>query len=196
MKILLATKNRGKINEINRIFHDIPVEFVGLSTLNEVPEVVEDGKTFHENALKKAMTYYKASSLPTLAEDSGLEVDALGGKPGIYSARYAGEDATDEENNRKLLIDLEGVPPEKRTARFVSVFCLIIDGKPQFFEGIINGMILEKPEGTSGFGYDPLFVPDSYSHSFAALGKEIKNRISHRARALKKLGEFLKEHVK
>jgi XTP/dITP diphosphohydrolase len=196
MKILLATKNRGKISEINRIFSDLPVEFVGLDTFEEVPEVIEDGKTFHDNALKKAMTYYSIASIPALAEDSGLEVEALQGAPGIYSARYAGENAMDSENNRKLLQALKGLPPEKRRARFVSVLCLILDGKPLFFEGEVRGRILEKPEGESGFGYDPLFVPEGYEHSFGVLGEEIKNRISHRAMALKKLRHFLNEHIK
>ncbi len=196
MKILLATKNRGKISEINRIFSDLPVEFVGLDTFEEVPEVIEDGKTFHDNALKKAMTYYNIASIPALAEDSGLEVEALQGAPGIYSARYAGENATDSENNRKLLQALSGLPPEKRRARFVSVLCLILDGKPFFFEGEVRGRILEKPEGESGFGYDPLFVPEGYEHSFGVLGEEIKNRISHRAMALKKLRHFLNDHIK
>ncbi len=193
MKILLATKNPGKIREMNKLFEDTGIEFVGLDTLKETPEVVEDGKTYHDNAMKKAMTFYHISSIPTLAEDSGLEVDALDGAPGIYSARFAGENATDEENNQKLLSLLKGVPPEKRTARFVSVLCLVIDGKPYFFEGEVKGQILEEPEGESGFGYDPLFVPEGYDMSFAVLGSEVKNKISHRARAIQKLKEFVKE---
>ncbi len=191
MRILLATKNRGKIRELNSLFAGTGVEFVGLDIVESPPEVVEDGKTYQENALKKAMTFYRLTGLPTLAEDSGLEVDALGGAPGVYSARYAGEDATDEDNNRKLLQALKDVEFEKRTARFVSVLCLVMDGKPHFFEGEVRGRILMEPEGSSGFGYDPVFCPEGYEHSFAVLGQEIKNSISHRARAIEKLKGFL-----
>jgi len=193
MKILLATKNPGKIREMNRIFSNIGVEFIGLDTLEEVPEVIEDGKTYHENAMKKAMTFYNLASMPTLAEDSGLEVDALNGAPGIFSARFAGENATDKENYEKMLTLLKGMPEEKRTARFVSVLCLIVDATPYFFEGEVRGRILEHPRGESGFGYDPIFVPEEYDLSFAELGADIKNQISHRARAMQKLKDFLKE---
>lgn len=193
MRILLATKNKGKIREMNSLFRGVGVEFVGTESLDSAPEVVEDGKTYHDNALKKAMTFYKLTGLPTLAEDSGLEVDALGRAPGVYSARYAGEDATDAENNKKLLEELKDVKPEHRTARFVSVLCLVIDGKIHFFEGEVKGRILEEPEGTSGFGYDPLFCPEGYEHSFAVLGEDVKNSISHRARAIEKLKQFLEE---
>jgi len=193
MKILLATKNPGKIREMNRMFSDTGVEFVGLDTLEEVPEVTEDGRTYHENAMKKAMTFYNLASMPTLAEDSGLEVDALNGAPGIFSARFAGENATDRENNEKLLNLLRGIPREKRTGRFVSVLCLIVDGSPYFFEGEVRGSILEHPKGESGFGYDPVFVPEGYDMTFAELGADVKNQISHRARAMNKLKDFLKE---
>ncbi len=195
MKILLATKNTGKIKEMNRIFSDSGVEFIGLDTLDHVPDVVEDGRTYHENAMKKAMTCYNAASMPTLAEDSGLEVDALDGAPGIFSARFAGEDATDRENNEKLLSLLRGIPREKRTARFVSVLCLVVDGTPYFFEGEVQGHILDHPRGESGFGYDPLFVPEGYSRTFAELGEEVKNRISHRAEAMRRLKDFLEEKL-
>ncbi len=193
MRILLATKNKGKIREMNSLFSGTGVEFVGIDILESPPEVVEDGKTYHDNALKKAMTFYKLTGLPTLAEDSGLEVAALGGAPGIYSARYAGDGADDKENNRKLLEELKKIKSEDRTARFVSVLCLVIDGKPHFFEGEVKGRILEEPEGTSGFGYDPLFCPDGYEHSFAVLGEDVKNSISHRAKAIEKLKLFLEE---
>ncbi len=192
MKILIATGNKGKIREMNELFSDMPVEFVGIDTLEEVPEVVEDGSTFHENALKKAMTFYNRASMPVLAEDSGLEVEALEGAPGIYSARYAGAEATDEDNIRKLLDALKGVPPEQRRARFVSVLCFVLDGKPHFFEGEVEGWITDRPSGSYGFGYDPVFVPDGYDKTFAELGPEIKNRISHRAKAIAKFKEFLK----
>ncbi len=193
MKMLLATKNPGKIREMNRIFSNIGVEFIGLDTLEDLPEVMEDGRTYHENAMKKAMTFFNPASMPTLAEDSGLEVDALNGAPGIFSARFAGENATDKENCEKLLTLLRGTPEEKRTARFVSVLCLVVDATPCFFEGEVRGRILEDPRGESGFGYDPIFVPEEYDMSFAELGDDIKNQISHRARAMKKLKDFLKE---
>ncbi|GMT46777.1 MAG: non-canonical purine NTP pyrophosphatase [bacterium] len=193
MKILLATKNPGKIREMNRIFSNIGVEFIGLDTLEDVPEVMEDGRTYHENAMKKAMTFYNLASMPTLAEDSGLEVDALNSAPGIFSARFAGENATDKENYEKLLSLLKGIPGDKRTARFVSVLCLVVDATPCFFEGEVRGRILEHPEGESGFGYDPIFVPKDYDKSFAELGDATKNQISHRARAMNKLKDFLKE---
>ncbi len=195
MKILLATGNKGKIKEMNALFSDMDIEFIGTDTLKETPEVVEDGKTYHDNALKKAMTFYKIALIPTLAEDSGLEVDALHGAPGVYSARIAGEGAPDAEKVRKLLEMMKDVPDERRTARFVSVLCLVLDGKPYFFEGQVRGHITRRPSGRSGFGFDPVFVPEGYKRTFASLGQKTKNRISHRARAIEKLKEFLKERL-
>ncbi len=195
MKILLATGNKGKIKEMNALFSDMDIEFIGTDTLKEIPEVVEDGKTYHDNALKKAMTFYKIALIPTLAEDSGLEVDALHGAPGVYSARIAGEGAPDTEKVRKLLEMMKDVPDERRTARFVSVLCLVLDGKPYFFEGQVRGHITRRPSGRSGFGFDPVFVPEGYKRTFASLGQKTKNRISHRARAIEKLKEFLKERL-
>jgi len=191
MKILLATKNPNKVKEMNRIFSDTDIVFAGIDTLKETPEVTEDGSTYQENAFKKAKIYSEFSSMPTLAEDSGLEVDYLGGAPGIFAARFSGENATQEENNRKLLESLKGIPFEKRTARFVSLLCLILDNESYFFEGEVRGHISESPKGDSGFGYDPVFVPDGYDKTFAELGSDLKNEISHRARAMKRLKEFL-----
>lgn len=195
MKILLATKNKGKLKEMNSLFRDMKIEFIGLDSIKEPPDVIEDGKTYHDNALKKAMTFYQIALIPTLAEDSGLEVDVLNGAPGVFSARIAGEGASDREKIKKLLELLKDVPDEKRTARFVSVLCLVLDGKPYFFEEHVRGHLLRKPSGESGFGYDPIFVPQGYKKSFAALGSKVKNRISHRARAIEKLKEFLKERL-
>ncbi len=192
MKILLATKNPGKIREMNRLFKNTGIDFMGLNKLKEVPDVLEDGRTYHENAFKKAITFYNLASMPTLAEDSGIEVDLLNGAPGIFSARFAGENATDRENTEKLLELLRGAPEEKRTARFVSVLCLIVNGTPYFFEGEVRGRIIEQPRGESGFGYDPVFVPEGYDRTFAELGDDVKNRISHRAAAIEKLKDFLK----
>lgn len=193
-KIILATKNRGKIAEINQLFADTGIEFIGLDAYPHVPEAVEDGKTFLENALKKAKTVFDHTGVTALSEDSGLEVDILGGAPGVFSARYASPTATDRENLEKLLTDLLGVPREKRTARFVSVFCLYDGREALCFEGEVKGRLLDSARGTSGFGYDPLFVPEGYDKTFAELGTEIKNRISHRARAIRKLKEYLVSH--
>jgi XTP/dITP diphosphohydrolase len=178
---------------MNSMFKDTGIQFVGLSILSDIPEVSEDGLTYHENALKKTMTYYNLAKMPTLAEDSGLEVDYLNRAPGIRSSRFAGENATDKENNKKLLALLEGIHGEKRIARFISVLCLVIDEKPHFFEGEVKGHLLTRSRGRSGFGYDPIFVPEGCTKSFAELGVRIKNKISHRAMAMRKLKEFLKE---
>ncbi|MGE5893938.1 MAG: RdgB/HAM1 family non-canonical purine NTP pyrophosphatase [bacterium] len=190
-KIILATRNRGKIAEINQLFSGTGVEFVGLDAFPGVPEAIEDGNTFQENALKKAQTVFDHTRIPVLSEDSGLAVDILGGAPGVYSARYASALATDRENIGKLLSDLHGVSPEKRTARFISVFCLYDGRETLYFEGEVQGHLLDVPRGTSGFGYDPLFVPRGYDKTFAELGTEEKNRISHRANAIRKLKGYL-----
>lgn len=195
-KIILSTKNRGKIKEINRLFEGSDVEFVGLDAFPDVPDVVEDGETFEENALKKAREVHQYTGMTALSEDSGLEVDALGGAPGVRSARFASQTASDRENVEKLIEELRDVPREKRTARFVSVFCLFNGGEPTFFEGFVSGRIDQEPRGESGFGYDPLFIPDGYDNTFAELGSEIKNRISHRARAIEKLRGYFLNHGK
>ncbi len=191
MKLILATSNNGKIREINDLFSKTGVDFISLRDCGELPPLVEDGNTFKENAFKKAITVFKATGINVVSEDSGLEVFALNGAPGIFSARFAGEGAGDRENNEKLLNMLKKVPEEERGARFVSLFCLIIDGHASYFEGDVKGRIIHSPAGQSGFGYDPLFVPEGYDKTFAQLGGEIKNRISHRAVALDKLKKFL-----
>lgn len=196
MKILLATRNPGKIKEINRLFQEIDTEFVGLDSFNDLPDVVEDGDTYRANALKKATAYHQLSDMPTLAEDSGLETDALNGAPGIFSARFAGKNADDNANIRKLLELIKDIPADERTARFVSVLCLIIDEKRYFFEGEVRGRLLNSPHGNSGFGYDPVFVPDGYEMTFAELGQEIKNSISHRSQSIKKLKYFLRDYAR
>ncbi len=191
MKIILATRNKGKIREINAIFSGTEVVFEGMDAYPDIPDVAEDGMTFQENAVKKARAVFDATGKTVVSEDSGLEVDALDGAPGIYSARFASEDATDEENVRKLLSELKGLEKERRAARFVSVFCLYDGKEERFFEGSVKGGIVETPRGTSGFGYDPLFVPEGHEKTFAELGANVKNRISHRARAIEKLKAFL-----
>lgn len=184
MKLLLATRNANKVREIKEIFTSASIELVSADDVPGLPEdVEEDADTFAGNALKKARTLCAASGLWTLADDSGLEVKALGNEPGVHSARYAGEPANTPANNAKLLKNLAGVTD--RSARFRCAIALCApDGREWTVEGACPGRIIDSPRGTTGFGYDPLFVPDGYDQTFAELGSETKNRISHRARAL------------
>ncbi|MBF0465935.1 MAG: RdgB/HAM1 family non-canonical purine NTP pyrophosphatase [Nitrospirae bacterium] len=192
MKIYLATNNKGKIREINSLFKDTGIEFIGGVDLSSV---VEDGNGYRENALIKALFVYKLSGTYVVSEDSGLEVDALQGAPGVHSARYAdllkANNATDNDNIAKLLSALKDVPKDKRTAKYVSAFCFIDGGAESFFMGEVHGKIIDSPRGNRGFGYDPVFVPDGYDKTFAELGGEVKNKISHRAVASAKLRDFL-----
>ncbi len=197
LKIVLATKNKGKIEEIKYILKETgiadAVEIHSLSDFPDIPEIAEDGTTFSENARKKAETVAGYTGLTTIADDSGLEVDALNGAPGIYSARFAGEGASDADNIKKLLRLLEGVPKEKRRARFVCMIALATPGGAvKFMEGECRGIISEEERGTSGFGYDPVFIVPEYGKTFAELGADVKNKISHRAVALGKLTTYLK----
>jgi len=194
-KILIASKNQGKIREVKDRFESTDFEFVGLSSLGDFEEVIEDGATFKENALKKARIRAKETQLITIADDSGLVVEYLEGKPGIYSARFAGDEATDEENNKKLLKELAGVPREKRKAYFKCIIALVIpQGKEYCFSGTCQGFIARKPCGENGFGYDPLFFVPEYNKTMGQLSLVVKNKISHRARALDKLEKFLKDN--
>jgi XTP/dITP diphosphohydrolase len=193
-KLILATGNKGKIREINALFSDMDIEFIGLDEYPDLPEIIEDGSTFRENALKKAKAVFAHTGFPSVSEDSGLEVDALRGAPGVLSARFASEDAKDDDNIKKLLHELEGTPVGSRTARFVSVLCLFDGRGEHYFEGFVSGRIVNEPRGVSGFGYDPLFVPDGYNKTFAELGQDIKNSISHRARSIERLKVFLKSY--
>lgn len=197
--LLLGTRNPGKIHEIKLILGDPAVGDLALefSSLNEFPDVAvaeENFDTYAENATAKARFYAGATGLTALADDSGLEVEALGGAPGVLSARYAGEHATDADRRSLLLSELAKTGSENRRARFV---CAIAITSTQgeilnLSEGICEGTITFSPRGTSGFGYDPLFVPDGYNETFAELSDEIKNQISHRARALIKLRSFIR----
>lgn len=200
LKIVLATKNKGKIEEIKYIFKESgikeAVEIHPLSDYPDIPEISEDGTTFAENAEKKAVTVARATGLTAIADDSGLEVDALNSAPGIYSARFAGEGSTDSENIRKLLRLLEGIPDKKRGAGFVCVIAIADpDGNVELMEGKCRGVIGMEERGTSGFGYDPVFIVPGYGKTFAELGEEIKNKISHRAIALGKLKTYLKQKI-
>ncbi len=193
--MIAASSNAHKIKEIQSIMSKFGVKVVSRKEAG-VPEfeIEEDGETFEENSLKKAEAIMKATGKLTVADDSGLMVDYLGGAPGVYSARFAGEECDDEKNNEKLLKHLEGLPAEDRKAKFVSVITLMFpDGNTIVARGECPGRIIETPTGENGFGYDPIFVPDGLSKTFAQLSDKEKNSISHRARALEKLEEILTE---
>ena len=188
MKLVLATRNQGKVKELTEMLRleataEQQIEVISLESYPDAPEVIEDGKTYTENAAKKASVIAEYTSLLTLADDAGLEVDALNGAPGVNSKRWAGEDATDAIRIEKLLQRLEGVTD--RRARFVAAIAVVRpDSAPETVLGVCEGHIRHAPIGESGFGYDPVFVPDGYDQTFAELGEEIKNQISHRAKAL------------
>lgn len=193
MKIVFATNNSHKLEEIRQILGK-SIEVLSLADINCHEDIPETAPTIEGNAMMKARYVYDKYGTPCFADDTGLEVEALDGAPGVYSARYAGGEGHDSEANmRKLLHELEG--KENRRAQFRTVIALIEqkDGKPvaHTFEGKIEGHISDKKRGTSGFGYDPIFVPEGYEQSFAELGNEIKNKISHRARAVARLAEYL-----
>ncbi len=191
--IVAASRNPNKIREIDAItssygLHIIPRDDAGVPEI----EIEEDGETFEENSLKKARTIMEMTGEIAIADDSGLEVEYLHGAPGVYSARFAGEETSDVKNNEKLLSLMEDLPYKERRARFVSVITMVYpDGKTLVARGECYGHILTEPEGNNGFGYDPLFVPDGYQRTFAQMEASEKNRISHRAMALKKLKELL-----
>ncbi len=197
--LLIATSNLNKAWEIKKILKDIPLEVKTLKDFFEIEPPEETGKTFFENAFIKARYYAEKTGHLCLADDSGLEVDALGGAPGVYSSRFAGKNATDEKNNKKLLEVLKNVPVEKRTARFV---CVIVvyhpSGKYIKAEGVWEGRIAFEPRGSFGFGYDPLFLVSEYDYkkTSAELNPEEKNKLSHRARALNKIKNLLPEFLK
>ena len=192
MKLVFATRNRGKLAELRELLAELDgVEVVSALDL-DLPDVVEDGDTFQANATKKAREVSLATALPALADDSGLEVDALGGAPGVHSARYGGEPHDDARNNAKLLAALAGVPAERRTARFRSTLALAdtagaLGNRVLTADGVCEGVILEGPRGTGGFGYDPLFFSPELGVTFAEAGVGPKNHLSHRARAMRAL---------
>ena len=197
MRIVFATKNEGKVKEITEMLARTDIELVSLNHFKSLPEIVEDGKTYLENALKKAKIISEFVGETVLADDSGLQVDALGGEPGIYSARYAGEGATDEENNIKLLAKLKDVPQALRTASF---FCALVlyhqDAHYDAFEAQWQGRIIDERRGTNGFGYDPIFLAPQLNKTAAELPPEIKNRISHRGQAFAQLKSYLGKYTK
>jgi len=190
--VIIATKNRGKSREIKEILKVDSVRYIDLNDLDFKDEIVEYGKSFEENALIKATTIFDRYGIPVIADDSGLEVDVLNGRPGVYSARYAGENATDQENNELLLSELSKVPDIKRKARFVCVAVFYYDRDRYVVErGEVEGYITHNPVGTNGFGYDPIFYLPEFKKTMAELSSEEKNRISHRGQAFRRL----KNHV-
>lgn len=196
-RLVLSSSNPHKIGELRSILKGLPIEVVskkeaGFGDL----EVVEDGDTLEANAMKKAKAMAELTSDIVLADDTGLFVDALNGEPGVYSARYAGEDCSYQDNNKKLLSALEGIPIEKRTAHFETVIAIVWeDGRAQTVSGICEGCIGFESKGDNGFGYDPLFIVKGTERTFAQMKDEEKNQISHRANALKKLREVFEEEL-
>ncbi|NLV75497.1 MAG: RdgB/HAM1 family non-canonical purine NTP pyrophosphatase [Tissierellia bacterium] len=188
-KLILSTNNFDKVEEIKDILKELPVDILSKKDLNlENVDIVEDGKTLEENATKKAMALKEKVEGIIIADDTGLFVKALKGAPGVYSARYGGVEHDYDKNNKKLLEELKDVPLDKRGAYFKTVIAIVLeDGSSFTVEGICEGTIGFEPKGDSGFGYDPLFIPKGYNKSFGELGLDIKNRISHRAKALDKL---------
>ncbi len=193
-ELVIASRNGKKIEEIKEILKDLNLKILTLEDFPKIPPVKENGETFRENAMKKSQECQRLLGKVVLAEDSGLEVLALCGAPGIYSARFAGKKQDDKKNIKKLLKLLENVPKEKRKAVFKSTVAItFVDGKTKVVSGTYSGWINFKPEGKFGFGYDPVFIAPEYQKTFAELSPEVKNRISHRAKALKKAKRILKD---
>lgn len=184
--LVLATRNKNKTKEFQEILKDFPIEIRSLSDFGTLPEAIEDGETFDDNAYKKAIHTAKILGLPAIADDSGLVVEALNGAPGVYSARYAGNGATDDENVDKLLQDMKGI--KNRKATFQCVLSIAVPSGPALtYEGMCEGILLEKRQGISGFGYDPIFYFETLGKSFAECSMEEKNKVSHRGKALAEL---------
>ena len=193
MKLVLATHNKHKAKELQTFFTGLPFEVMTLEDIPDSIELHEDGSTFNDNALQKARIVHQATNLTALADDSGLEVFYLNGRPGVFSARYSGAGATDESNNIKLLEEMRGVPPRRRRAQFRSVLAIVSDGMEKLTEGICSGFLGEQPRGTNGFGYDPLFIPDGFSRTYAELTAQEKNKISHRSRSFDAMRKILEQ---
>jgi XTP/dITP diphosphohydrolase len=187
-KLIFATHNKNKLREVRSLIPNT-IELLSLDDINLLEEIEETATTIEGNALLKAQTIYKQTGINCFADDSGLLVDVLNGAPGVYSARYAGDHKNDSDNLEKLLKDLSD--KDNRNAHFKTVMALIINGKEYLFEGIINGTITTEKSGANGFGYDPIFLPNGYTETFAEMSSEIKNVISHRAKAMKQLIEFV-----
>ena len=189
MNLVFATNNEHKLQEIRSILGD-SINLLNLKDIDCHEDIPETGSTLEANASQKARYIFEKYKINCFADDTGLEIPALNGEPGVYSARYAGDEKSSGKNMLKVLNNLTGITD--RSARFRTVISLIIDGEERLFEGIITGKIIESPKGNQGFGYDPIFVPDNYDMTFAELGNNVKNKISHRAKAVKKLADHLK----
>jgi XTP/dITP diphosphohydrolase len=194
-KLLVATGNRGKLREINDLLEGLTVEVVSLACFPKITEPEETGDTFAANALLKAEYYHNQTGLTAIADDSGLGVDALDGRPGIYSARYGGPNANDVDRYKKLLQELQDVPTDKRSARFVCVAAIVGNGIRQTFTGTAEGQILRAPRGDGGFGYDPVFYYPALVKTFAELTREEKSTVSHRGKAIAQLTAFLRDEL-
>ena len=197
MKIVIATRNRHKAVELQTLLRLSGCDVVCLDEVDlhgNIPEVEETGTSFEENAFLKARTITKITGLSSVADDTGLEVDALGGAPGIFSARYAGESCTYEDNVKKLLSELSGIATDRRTARFITVAVYVNKETELSAEGVVEGVITEKPEGFGGFGYDPVFSVLDMKKTYAELSDEEKNRVSHRGKAIRSLIKKLREN--
>jgi len=193
LKIVLATRNRDKVREIAQAFKGLGIEILTLDRFPQAPEVIEDGKTLAENALKKAREIFRVTQVLTMADDTGLEVDYLNGQPGVYSSRFAGETASYDDNCTKLLALMNGVPDHLRTARFRCVIALVGSGIEKLVEGTCEGFITKEKRGNQGFGYDPVFLVPEYHQTFAEMPLSLKNDISHRGQALKQARRILQE---
>ena len=192
MKLLLATHNKNKIIEIKNALQELDIEVLSLDDYPDMPDVIEDGDTLEHNSLKKAREIYEFSGITTLADDTGLEVEYLNGEPGVYSARWAGEDCSYEDNNRKMLRELEGVELDKRDAVFRCVITLFGENLLETTEGVLNGKIIEDFKGQKGFGYDPIFQPKDFNITLAEMSLDDKNKISHRGLAVKAMVKVIK----
>jgi len=200
MQLLVATRNKHKLKEIAAILEELKLDLRSAADIPGLADIVEDAATVRDNAIKKAVETAKFAKMLAIADDTGLEVDALNGEPGVRSARYAGDDASYFENNKKLLANLQDVPAEKRTARFRCVIAIADEkGLVECVEGICNGAIIADEKGGGGFGYDPLFIADGQVKTFAEISPDVKNRISHRGKALQKawavLSRYLRENA-
>lgn len=197
-ELIVASRNKGKVGEIKELLAGLPLKISSLLEYPDIPDVIEDGKTYTANALKKAVEIAKATGKMTMADDSGIEVKALGNAPGIYSARFAGKGASEKDKNRKLFKMLKGVPMSKRQARYRCVIALV-DGKGKsigIVQGTCGGYITTQERGSNGFGFDPLFFLKRYNKTFGELPASVKAKISHRARALKKFKALLSKNRK
>ena len=192
MKLLLATHNKNKIIEIKNALQELDIEILSLDDYPDMPDVIEDGDTLEHNSLKKAREIYEYSGITTLADDTGLEVEYLNGEPGVYSARWAGEDCSYEDNNRKMLRELDGVKLDKRDAVFRCVITFFGENLHETTEGVLNGKIIEDFKGQKGFGYDPIFLPKGFDITLAEMSLDDKNKISHRGLAVKAMVKVIK----